>query len=411
MCFGGFVHDLQRAVLAPVMASWVRSRGKKLLDIPRPNPIGQVSSDGLDADRILLVGAGLAVGWGTTNHDAALAGRLARALSDLTGRGADVDILSSPAMTVDTVAASLSAITLRRYDAIVLTLGDYEALGLLSERAWKRKLTATLDLLLAAVPPSTRVFLVGINSIRSVPLFDSRLGGIADAQATALNAVSAAVCAGEPRAVWMPLSARGGTNADRNLLDDYQRWAEELCDQMFDPLNDARVEGARALEQVDREALERERQRDLDSLGILDTPQEDRFDRIVALARSLYGTESAAFSIIDRDRQWHKSRENIADEQIARVDSFCSIAIEARGPFIVLDARADERVSTSLMVTEDPHIRFYAGFPVESPSGERIGALCVFDPEPRVAEDVDPSMLRQLAHLIQAELRVKPTFD
>lgn len=393
------------------MASWVRSRGVLLRSVPRPNPIGQVSSEGLDADRILLVGAGLAVGWGTTSHDSALAGRLTRALSELTGRGADVDILSSPTMTVDTVASSLSAITLRRYDAIVLTLGDYEALGLVSERAWKRKLTATLALLLNAAPASTRVFLVGINSIRSVPLFDSRLGAIADAQAAALNAVSAAICAAEPRAVWMPLSPRGGTNADRDLMADYQRWAEELCDQMYDPLNVARAEGDAALEQVDRDALERERQRDLDSLGIADTAREDRFDRIVAMARSLYGTESAAFSIIDRDRQWHKSRENIAYEQIARVDSFCSIAIEDRGPFIVLDALADDRVSHSLMVTEDPHIRFYAGFPVESPSGERIGALCVFDPEPREADDVDPTMLRQLAHLIQAELRVKPTFD
>lgn len=402
---------MQRAVLVPVMKSWVRCRAGELRGISRPPAVGQVSSEGLDADRILLVGAGLAVGWGAASHENALAGRLARALSDLTSRGADVDIHSSPTMTVDTVMESLRSVTLRRYDAIVLTLGDFEALDLVSERTWGRKLSATLDLLLAAVPSSTRVFLVAINSIRSVPIFDSRLGGIADAQATALNAVSAAICQALPRAVWMPLSSRGGTKGNRDLFADYQRWADELCDQMYDPLNVARAEGAAALAIIDREAVERERQRDLNALGILDTTTEDRFDRIVALARSLYGTESAAFSIIDRDRQWHKSRENIASEQIDRVDSFCSIAIEDRGPFVVLDALVDDRVSSSLMVTEDPHIRFYAGFPVESPSGERIGALCVFDPEPREAEDVDPTMLRQLAHLIQAELRVKPTFD
>ena len=405
------MHDLQRAVLAPVMKSWACSRVAGLRAIPRPSAVGQVSSEGLDADRILLVGAGLAVGWGTSSHDTAMAGRLARALSDLTRRGADVDILSSPTMTVDNVAASLRSVTLRRYDAIVLTLGDLEALDLVSERAWARKLTATLELLLGAVPLSTRIFLVGINSIRSVPIFDSRFGAIADSQAAALNAVSAAICATLPRAVWMPLSARRGTKDSRDLFADYQRWAEELCDQMYDPLNVARAEGAEALLDTDRLALERERQRDLDALGILDTATEDRFDRIVALARSLYGTESAAFSIIDRDRQWHKSRENIDDEQIARIDSFCSIAIEDRGPFVVLDALVDDRVSQSLMVTETPYIRFYAGFPVESPSGERIGALCVFDPEPRRVDDVDPDMLRQLAHLIQAELRVNPTFD
>ena len=78
---------------------------------------------------------------------------------------------------------------------------------------------------------------------------------------------------------------------------------------------------------------------------------------------------------------------------------------------LVLDAQTDSRVATSPQVTGDPKIRFYAGFPVESPTGARIGALCVFDPEPRDEADVDPAMLQQLAHLIQAELRVSPDFD
>jgi len=404
------VLDLQRVALTPLMRSWVRSRAKQFRGIPRPLPVGQSSSDGLDSDRILLVGAGLTVGWGTANHDEALPGRLARALTDLTERGADVDVVSDPLMTVDSVIERLANVTLRRYDAVVLVLGVNEAVSLMAERTWHRKLSVALDSLLADTLSSTRVFVVGVNPIRSVAQFDSRLGDFADAQAAALNAVSESICATHSRAVWIPLTGRSGTAANRDLFADYQRWAEELCDEMYDPLNVARAEGAAALSTIDPETLEQNRQRDLDDLGITDTAPEDRFDRIVSLARSLYGTESAAFSIIDRDRQWHKSRENLV-QQVSRAGSFCSIAIQDRGAMVVLDALKDDRVAQTELVTGDPHIRFYAGFPVESPSGERIGALCVFDPSPREAADVDTAMLRQLAHLIEAELRVKPTFD
>lgn len=59
---------------------------------------------------------------------------------------------------------------------------------------------------------------------------------------------------------------------------------------------------------------------------------------------------------------------------------------------------------THPLVVGAPHTRFYAGFPIESPSGERIGVLCVFDPEPRV-DEVDTVLLRELALMVQAELR------
>ena len=71
---------------------------------------------------------------------------------------------------------------------------------------------------------------------------------------------------------------------------------------------------------------------------------------------------------------------------------------------VVPDAFADERFRDNPFVHGEPHFRFYAGFPVESPSGERIGALCVFDLEPRPASDVDLVLLRELAIMVQSEL-------
>ena len=156
---------------------------------------------------------------------------------------------------------------------------------------------------------------------------------------------------------------------------------------------------------AENQAIERRRQRAVDALGILDTPSEDRFDRIVTMARQLYHTEAAVFSVIDRDREWHKSRSGNTVEEAERTASFCSVTIRGTDALIVGDASKDDRFSASPGVVGDPHVRFYAGFPVTAPGGEQIGALCIYDPEPRRADEVDDSMLRQLAHLIEAELR------
>nr|WP_244962617.1 GAF domain-containing protein [Cryobacterium roopkundense] len=137
---------------------------------------------------------------------------------------------------------------------------------------------------------------------------------------------------------------------------------------------------------------------------MLDTRPEDRFDRIVALAQRLFRTESVAITVIDHDRQWNKSMVGVESREIPRASSFCSVAIEGAGPLVVCDTLADPRFSGNPLVTGDPHIRFYAGFPIEAPSGERIGALCVFDPVPRLAADVDRVLLRELALLVQREL-------
>lgn len=184
-----------------------------------------------------------------------------------------------------------------------------------------------------------------------------------------------------------------------SLLSRFRRTA-------LDP--DGRTVGPRPVTE-ENAAIERRRQRAVDAVGILDTSPEDRFDRIVTMARQLYNTESAVFSVIDRDREWHKSRSGINTvDQTARTSSFCSVTIRGRESMIVGDASKDERFSHTPAVEGDPNIRFYAGFPVRAPGGEQIGALCVYDPKPRDQGEVDQTMLRQLAHLIEAELRVAP---
>lgn len=167
---------------------------------------------------------------------------------------------------------------------------------------------------------------------------------------------------------------------------------------------DGRTIGPRPVS-AENPAIERRRQRAVDALGILDTPSEERFDRIVTMARQLYHTDSAVFSVIDRDREWHKSRSGDTVEVAERTASFCSVTIRGDDALVVGDASKDDRFSETPGVLGDPNLRFYAGYPVRAPGGEQIGALCVYDPTPRNVDEVDESMLRQLAHLIEAELR------
>jgi GAF domain-containing protein len=72
---------------------------------------------------------------------------------------------------------------------------------------------------------------------------------------------------------------------------------------------------------------------------------------------------------------------------------------------VIGDASDDERFSTTAAVVDDPNIRFYAGVPIKAPGGEQIGALCVYDPTPREAGEVNEADLRRLGRLLETELK------
>lgn len=147
----------------------------------------------------------------------------------------------------------------------------------------------------------------------------------------------------------------------------------------------------------------------LDSLNILDTDAEEVFDRITRLAGRLLDTPMSGLSLVDRDRQWFKSRVGLDAAETPREWAFCSHAIHGQHEFVVRDAHADPRFQDNPLVTGAPHIRFYAGVPVTSSSGLALGSLCVLDTEPRDLTDEDRAMLRDLAALVNRELHLRET--
>jgi diguanylate cyclase (GGDEF)-like protein len=142
----------------------------------------------------------------------------------------------------------------------------------------------------------------------------------------------------------------------------------------------------------------------LHSLHILDTPPEERFDRLTRLARRLFDVPIAVVTLIDVDRQWFKSCAGFDATQTTRDISFCSHAILSDGLTVVSDATRDDRFSGNPQVTGEPYIRFYAGCPIRSESGYNLGTLCLVDLKTRAFNDEDRALLKDLGAMVEQEL-------
>ncbi|WP_050467064.1 sensor domain-containing diguanylate cyclase [Herbaspirillum chlorophenolicum] len=142
----------------------------------------------------------------------------------------------------------------------------------------------------------------------------------------------------------------------------------------------------------------------LHSLHILDTPPEERFDRLTRLARRLFDVPIAIVTLIDVNRQWFKSCVGLDIVETTRNVSFCSHAILSDGITVVNDATLDDRFSGNPQVTGEPYIRFYAGCPIRSESGHKLGTLCLVDMKARSFDDDDRALLKDLAAMVEQEL-------
>jgi diguanylate cyclase (GGDEF)-like protein len=151
---------------------------------------------------------------------------------------------------------------------------------------------------------------------------------------------------------------------------------------------------------------EDERLRTLRSLDILDTPQEERFDTITRLAQQFFNVPIAVVSLIDENRQWFKSCIGLPVDETERTISFCGHTILSDQALVISDALEDERFSDNPLVTGPPHIRFYAGYPISTPNGDKMGTLCIIDVKPHALTGDQISVLKDFAGLVERELVV-----
>jgi PAS domain S-box-containing protein len=142
----------------------------------------------------------------------------------------------------------------------------------------------------------------------------------------------------------------------------------------------------------------------LHALQVLDTEPEERFDRITRLTKELFDVPIVLVSLVDAERHWFKCAYGLSATETPREISFCAHAILEADPFIVENALVDPRFADNPLVTQDPAIRFYAGQPLSTLDGHRVGTLCIIDHKPRKLTPRQIGLLKDLGALVENEL-------
>jgi diguanylate cyclase (GGDEF)-like protein len=147
----------------------------------------------------------------------------------------------------------------------------------------------------------------------------------------------------------------------------------------------------------------------LEALELMGSAPEREFDAITGLAATLFNAPMAAVTLLDRHHQWAKSAVGASEWDRPRDRSFCTHTIQSEDVTVVPDADADPRFDPARGPDGEHGLRFYAGTPIHAPTGERIGALCVADTQPREFDDAAAGRLRELAMLVDALVAARAT--
>jgi hypothetical protein len=154
-------------------------------------------------------------------------------------------------------------------------------------------------------------------------------------------------------------------------------------------------------------ANESDRLAALEEYEILDTQAEKVFDDLTRLASYICKTPIALITLLDSDRQWFKSKIGITQNETSRDVAFCAHAIMQTDTFIVPNALADERFRDNPLVTGETGLRFYAGSPLTTSDGYKLGTLCVIDKIARDLSDGQLAGLRALSFQVTTQLELR----
>ncbi|MEM8986694.1 MAG: GAF domain-containing sensor histidine kinase [Pseudomonadota bacterium] len=145
----------------------------------------------------------------------------------------------------------------------------------------------------------------------------------------------------------------------------------------------------------------------LQASGLLDSEREEVFDRLTWLGKTHFQTKACLVSLVDKDRQWFKSKCGLEADETGRAVSFCGFAVTSGEPLIVLDAAVEPRFAHNPLVLGPPNIRFYAGAPIIV-NGFAFGSFCVVDDKPRDGfSDEDLKFLTHLAETTAYEIDMR----
>jgi hypothetical protein len=386
-------------LVRPFANAWLYSIVRQDGVMAEPTDLPVSHGSGPDPDRVLLIGGPVIRGLGVASYQLGLTGHLARRLASRTGRGADVE--TRWVERFDTAAAGrmLREENLDRFDAVVIVLGAKDVMRMRLIGSWRRDIRALLGVIGETTPSMLPVLIVGVTS------FAQELGVpkvVVDTLVETVrkrNLETEEACRETGLADYVPFQPRrvGIRNGQDNSAI-YESWAVTLA-----PALDLVLSLSQPVRHDEPALDEDARQRALDKLGVIGTGPIPSVDHIVQMARGMLGM-SAAITFIDHDRQYVLSSAGVNSDDSPRQLAFCNTTIESPGVFVVRDVDSAPEYRDATWAAGPDRVRFYAGYPLEAPGGQRVGAFCVMDREPHDFSENETSLLRDLALRAQSVL-------
>lgn len=154
---------------------------------------------------------------------------------------------------------------------------------------------------------------------------------------------------------------------------------------------------------------EESRLKEIERLQIIDTPTEERFDRITRIVKNAFHVPVCFISIIDDKRQWFKSCIGIPDydqtlREVPRDQALCDYVIRQQEALIIenIAEHPDDKIRAFFKMSG---LQFYAGLPLIS-RGEMIGTLCMIDYLPRRFTDKQFDTISDYAKWVESEIEL-----
>ena len=149
----------------------------------------------------------------------------------------------------------------------------------------------------------------------------------------------------------------------------------------------------------------------LRSAGLLDTPPEESFDRLVRLSSQVLRAPIALVTLVDEERQFFKAGHGLpppiaAARETPLSHSFCQHVVARRQPLVIPDARLDPVLRDNPLV-DALDVIAYLGIPLVDSTGQALGTLCVIDHEPREWQPADVEILETFAASVLSEIELR----
>jgi signal transduction histidine kinase len=139
---------------------------------------------------------------------------------------------------------------------------------------------------------------------------------------------------------------------------------------------------------------------------ILDTPTEATFTRVLDILKAVLNVAVTAITLVDVDRSYYLALAGVGEPPATkREDNMCDTVIAQDDVLVITDSLiAPEEIVGPLLKAG---LRFYAGAPLRTHDGIKIGTVCAIDPMPREVTEGERQILRDLSAIVIDELELR----